>query len=105
MVVTSPDAVVTPAPGEPAESTTTSTGSTLPQQILYTVEPRDTLSVIASEFGVPTDELAAFNGITDVNAIKPGDQLAIPPVVAAPEAAPDAATDPAADPAAESTDG
>lgn len=102
VVVTSPDAVVTPAPGEqaePAATTSSSTASTLPQQILYTVEPGDTLSVIAAEFGVPTDELAAYNGITDVNAIKPGDQLAIPPVVAAPEATPDAATDPAVEPA------
>ncbi|MEM9893707.1 MAG: LysM peptidoglycan-binding domain-containing protein [Actinomycetota bacterium] len=105
VVVTSPDAVVTPAPGEPADATTSSTATTLPQQVLYTVEPGDTLSVIASQFGVPTEELAAFNGITDVNAIKPGDQLAIPPVVAAPEAAPDAATDPAAEAPAEGDGG
>lgn len=105
VVVTSPDAVVTPAPGEAVASTTTGPSTTLPQQVLYTVEPGDTLSVIAGEFGVPTDELAAFNGITDVNSIKPGDQLAIPPVVAAPEAAPDASADPAADTGAEGGDG
>lgn len=76
--ITSPDAVVTTIPTAEGE-TTTSSSLVLPQQILYTVQPGDTLSVIASSYDVTIQDLAAYNGITDVNAISPGLELAIPP--------------------------
>lgn len=76
--ITSPDAVVTTIPSAEGETTTSST-LIVPQQILYTVQPGDTLSVIASSYGVTIQDLAAYNGITDVNAISPGLELAIPP--------------------------
>lgn len=75
--VTSPDAVVEPTPTIEGETTTTSAPA--PQQILYTVQPGDTLSGIASTYGVPIDALAAYNGINDPNDLSPGQELAIPP--------------------------
>ncbi len=44
----------------------------------YTVQPGDTLFVIANRFGVPLADLAAANGITDVNLIDVGQVLVIP---------------------------
>lgn len=55
----------------------------------YTVQPGDTLGVIATRFGVDVTALAAANGIADVNLISAGQVLVIPgaesdlPVVAA----------------------
>ncbi|MEL7208749.1 MAG: LysM domain-containing protein [Actinomycetota bacterium] len=85
VTVTSPDAVIdgTTTPTG-ADTTTTVVAPAQPQQVLYTVQPGDTLSVIAGNFGVPIDELAAYNGITDVNSITPGDELAIPPAPSGP---------------------
>ncbi|MCP4226062.1 MAG: LysM peptidoglycan-binding domain-containing protein, partial [Actinomycetia bacterium] len=76
--VTSPDAVVSTVPTSLDEATTTST-IVVPQQILYTVQAGDTLSVIASSYNVTTQDLADYNGITDVNNLSPGQELAIPP--------------------------
>lgn len=80
--VTSPDAVVPTVEGLTSSSTTT-TAPIIPQQVLYTVQPGDTLSGIASSYGVSTDELAAYNGITDPNSLRPGQELAIPPATPA----------------------
>ncbi len=44
----------------------------------YIIEPGDTLSVIAERFGVTTDALSQANNITDVNTIRPGQELIIP---------------------------
>ena len=52
----------------------------------YTVQPGDTLSGIADQFGVTTDAIIAANGIADPDLIQPGDTLTIPaPEPAAPE--------------------
>ncbi len=48
-------------------------------QLTYVVQSGDSLSVIAERFGISTDELAEFNAITDVNSIKVGQELTIPP--------------------------
>lgn len=45
----------------------------------YVVEAGDTLSVIAEQFGVTTEALSQANDITDVNTIRPGQELIIPP--------------------------
>lgn len=76
--VTSPDAVVATSPSVEGETTTSST-LLAPQQILYTVQPGDTLSGIAGTYNVSVQDLADYNGISDVNAIAPGMELAIPP--------------------------
>lgn len=44
----------------------------------YTVQPGDTLGIIASRYGVTVEALAAANGIVDVNRIEVGQVLAIP---------------------------
>ena len=76
--VTSPDAVVATEP--PAEGETTTTAPlAAAEEVLYLVQPGDTLSGIASAYGVTIQQLADYNGIVDVNAISPGQQLAIPP--------------------------
>lgn len=76
--VTSPDAVVSTVATAEGETTTTA-AAVVPQQILYTVQPGDTLSGIASTYNVTIEDLADYNGITNVNALSPGQELAIPP--------------------------
>ncbi|MFZ1756753.1 MAG: peptidoglycan DD-metalloendopeptidase family protein [Caldilineaceae bacterium] len=44
----------------------------------YTVQPGDTLGIIATRFGVALDVLATANGIADVNLIEAGQVLIIP---------------------------
>ena len=44
----------------------------------YVVEPGDTLSVIAEQFGVSVAAISEANGIEDVNSIRPGQELIIP---------------------------
>lgn len=48
--------------------------------IEYKVENGDTLSSIASKFGISTDTIKWANNITDVNQIKPGQTIKILPV-------------------------
>ena len=44
----------------------------------YVIQPGDTLSVIAERFGISVAVLSEANGITDVNTIRPGQELNIP---------------------------
>ncbi len=44
----------------------------------YEVQPGDSLSVIARDHGVTTDELAAANGISDLHLIRIGQKIEIP---------------------------
>ena len=95
--ITSPDAVVSTAPGATVATTTplsqppavvgpagaTPAGATPVNPAAaggtaYVVEDGDTLSGIASKFGISTRSLAAANGISDPNTLKPGQQLLIP---------------------------
>ncbi len=48
----------------------------------YVIQQGDSLSQVAERFGVSTSALADFNGIEDVNAIKVGQTLTIPPTTA-----------------------
>ncbi len=68
-----PPAVVGPAGANPVGLNPASAGATA-----YVVEDGDTLSGIASKFGISTRSLAAANGISDPNTLKPGQQLLIP---------------------------
>ncbi len=64
----------------------------------YTVQRGDTLSKIASQHGVTTRELAAFNNISDPNTLRVGQQINVPLVGVAPRApAPTPAATPAVD--------
>ncbi|MEM7322618.1 MAG: LysM domain-containing protein [Actinomycetota bacterium] len=67
----------------PAATTSTTTATTQPPAAAepagtYVVQAGDTLSVIAEQFGVSTAAISEANGITDINAIQPGQELIIP---------------------------
>ena len=47
---------------------------------IYTVQEGDTLSFIASDFGVSVNTIIWANNIQNINNIRPGDDLKIPPV-------------------------
>ncbi|MGH1488851.1 MAG: LysM peptidoglycan-binding domain-containing protein [Acidimicrobiales bacterium] len=68
--------VVTPGPTSSVVTTVVTTPPVAAGS--YVVEPGDTLSVIAEQFGVTVAALSEANGITDVNTIKPGQELIIP---------------------------
>lgn len=77
--VVSEQAVVVPTPTTPTVPTTVATTVAPPAaSSTYVVQPGDTLSVIAEQFGVSTDAISQANGITDVNSIQPGQELTIP---------------------------
>ena len=58
----------------------TATTTVVPQaEEFYTIQRGDTLYGIAKSFGVKVEDLVAFNGITDPDAIQAGQRLKIPP--------------------------
>jgi LysM repeat protein len=63
---------------------------------IYLVQEGDTLSEIALSFGVAVEDLAALNGIENVDLIVTGDEIAVPLAVAEEEPATGEATDDAA---------
>lgn len=70
------DSIVAPAPL--TTTTTIATTTTVGAAGTYVVEAGDTLSVVAEQFGISTQQLSDANGITDVNSIQPGQELIIP---------------------------
>lgn len=80
--VTSPDSLVPPSPTTastvPTTTTTVATSTAAGPAGTYVVQPGDTLSVIAEQFGLSVDAISEANGITDVNTIRPGQELVIP---------------------------
>ena len=46
----------------------------------YDVQEGDTLSFIASDFGVSVETIIWANNLNNINSIKPGDELKIPPI-------------------------
>jgi LysM repeat protein len=48
---------------------------------LYVVQPGDTLSGLAEDFGTTVEELMAANGLTDANALQAGQTLLIPSLI------------------------
>lgn len=72
-----------------ATSTTTTMPTTTTQVRYYEVQRGDSISSIASAFGVSQQELIAINGITNADQIQAGQTLKLPPstvVVTAPAA-------------------
>lgn len=76
---------ITPAPTFDIDATATSYARQLiPSPTpagLYIVQPGDTLSALALDFGTTVEELMAANGLTDPNAIQVGQALIIPSLV------------------------
>ncbi|PZU39878.1 MAG: peptidoglycan-binding protein LysM [Microbacterium sp.] len=60
----------------------------------YTVSPGDTVSTIASRFGLRTADVLAWNGLTWSSLIRPGDVITLTPQSPAPAAAPEPAPAP-----------
>lgn len=74
--VTSANTVV--LPGSTTVVTQTTQTTTVAAATTYEVQPGDTLSVIAERFGVSIEAISRANNITDVDEIKPGQELVIP---------------------------
>lgn len=66
--------IVTPTPGTPVPQTPTPSSG----QQTYTVREGDSLSAIATRFGITEQELQQANNITDPNSIYAGQVLVIP---------------------------
>lgn len=81
LIVIGQELKIPAAPGTPPAAATT-----------YVVEDGDTLAAIAAKFGTTVTDLAAANGITNVNRIRAGQSLAVTPAAPAPAATPPAAT-------------
>ncbi|WP_245860291.1 LysM peptidoglycan-binding domain-containing protein [Candidatus Chloroploca asiatica] len=79
---------ITPAPTLDIDATATAFALiTLPSPTpaaLYTIQPGDTLSDLALRFNTTIDELSVANGITDPNALQPGQTLIIPSLLRTP---------------------
>ena len=76
---------ITPAPTQDIDATATAYARRLvptptPAGI-YRVQPGDTLSNLAEEFGTTVEELMAANGLTDANALQAGQTLIIPSLI------------------------
>ena len=65
------------APEEPAPTEVTVDVSE--SALVYTVVAGDTLSIVATQFDTSVDALVAFNAIANRNALRVGQQIAIPP--------------------------
>ena len=48
------------------------------EEIIYVVEPGDSLALIAEAFGVTAEELQRLNGVADPGLLRVGDELRIP---------------------------
>mgnify|MGYP001180900747 FL=1 len=79
---------ITPAPTLDIDATATAFASiaipTPTPAALYTVQPGDTLSDLAVRFATTIDELVAANGLTDPDALQPGQTLLIPSLLLTP---------------------
>jgi LysM repeat protein len=61
-----------------ATATATATVPPTPTPVVYTVQPGDVLSAIATKFGVSVQAIMDANGITDARAVRVGTRLIIP---------------------------
>jgi LysM repeat protein len=64
-----------------ATPSSVSTTTTAPKLETHTVGQGESLSSIAASYGLTTEELASFNGITNVNHVFVGQRLSIPTAV------------------------
>lgn len=67
VIITPTPVPVTPSPTAPNIPTTA-----------YTIKPGETLTQIATRYGLSVDELAALNGLSDPNNIQVGQRIRVP---------------------------
>jgi LysM repeat protein len=83
---------ITPAPTLDIDATATAYANpdrpTATPEGIYVIEAGDTLSELAERFNTTVDDLAAANGLTDPNALQPGQTLIIPSQIRTPVVAP-----------------
>lgn len=95
-----PGGKITAAPKDlaaaPAASSTASVARTNGEAVKHTVQPGESLGIIARKYQVTTGELAAANSITDPSKVRAGQQLVIPGFKAVGSKPAPAATAPAA---------
>lgn len=68
-----------PEPPPPSPPEATQPEREIGKQLIYTINPGDTLLSISRQFGVSLDDLVALNNIENPDNIRAGDQLFIPP--------------------------
>lgn len=80
---------ITPAPTLDIDATATAFAAvTRPSPTvaaLYTIQDGDTLSGLAERFNTTVEEIVAANGLTDPNALQPGQTLLIPSLLRTPQ--------------------
>lgn len=70
--------IIEPVPTEPEDKTQMVVEPEQPKLQIYAVAPQDTLSAIARRTCVPTKQLIATNELTNPDALRPGQRLALP---------------------------
>ena len=68
----------TPEPTVEVAQATAVPGATLPAGAIYTVQPGDTLSIIADKTGANADDIVTANNLSNANVISVGQELVIP---------------------------
>jgi LysM repeat protein len=76
--ILTPYATVTPTPTVTPPVPSTPTPSPTPETDIYVVVPGDTLSGIAEQFGISTQELMSLNGLSTGDILSVGQELRVP---------------------------
>jgi LysM repeat protein len=79
------DAAPTTDPTVAVNGETTVPTTSIPTQVTYVIQPGESLSLIAARFGVDVRALADFNAIGDIDSVRAGQLLTIPPVPTTPD--------------------
>jgi LysM repeat protein len=78
--VTAPASSTDATAGDGATSTQDAGGTAVQSTVTHVVQPGETLSTIAADYGIDATDLAAANNLTNPNMLRAGQQLIIPGV-------------------------
>jgi LysM repeat protein len=71
-------AATTPAPAVATETPTPESAAPPAEEVVYVVQPGDTMLVIATRYGVTVEDILAANNLNDPNFVFAGQRLVIP---------------------------